>query len=201
MISSRAARHLAALVLALVLAGCAQQRIKPDAEALATQATRERALSVHGSWNLSGRLAVSNGKEGGSGSLQWSRDGDAFRFEVHAPVTGKTWTLTGDRRHAELSGLGDHPITGGDASALLTQELGWHVPLTELDYWVRGMRAPGDADLTVRGDGLPLQIKQAGWKVEYLDYDASLNPPMPRKLFAERGTQRVRLVIQQWTLH
>lgn len=201
MIGSRTAWNLAALVFALALAGCVQQRIKPDAGGLAAQAAREQALSVHGSWKLSGRLAVSSGQDGGSGSLQWSRDGDSFRFDVHAPVTGKTWTLTGDRQHAELSGLGDQPIAGDDASVLLTQELGWYVPLSELDYWVRGMRAPGDADLTLRSDGLPLQIKQAGWKVEYLDYDASLNPPMPRKLFAERGPQRVHLVIQQWTLH
>ena len=118
-----------ALTLSMAwLAGCAtapRPRIAPTSDLLAHQAEREKALAAQPSWQLTGRLGVSNGKDGGSGSLDWRQRDDAFDISVHAPVTGKTWTLTGDAHHASLSGLRDAPVEGDDAATLLERELGW----------------------------------------------------------------------------
>lgn len=187
----------------LLLAACAQQRVKPIAAntaLLAHQATREHALALHAGWTLRGRIGVSDGRDGGSGSLEWTQDGDSFRFTVHAPVTGKTWTLSGDADHAVLRGLREEAVEGADAATLLERELGWRVPVAELVDWVRGMRAPGNADIQFRANGLPAAIEQAGWKVEFPEYDESREPPLPRKVFASRGNYKVRLAIREWTL-
>ncbi len=125
---------------------------------------------------------------------------DHFRFSVHAPVTGKTWLLSGDAQHAMLEGLRDQPVEDASAAQLLERELGWHVPIAQLVEWVRGMRAPGAARITFRGDGLPASIEQAGWTVDYLDYDESQSPPLPRKVFARKGNYKVRLAIHAWTM-
>jgi outer membrane lipoprotein LolB len=189
---------LAGLLLALVLSGCAAPRIKPDADLLARQSAREQALAAQPAWQLTGRLGVSDGHDGGSGSLQWRQDGDVFRFSVHAPVTGKTWVLSGDSHHAVLEGLREQPVESADAAQLLERELGWHVPVTELTYWARAARAPGDAHIEFRSDGLPAVIEQDGWKIEYPDYDNTHAPPLPRKIFASRADYRVRLSVNQW---
>jgi outer membrane lipoprotein LolB len=62
------------------------------------------------------------------------------------------------------------------------------------------MRAPGAARITFRDDGLPASIEQSGWKVEYLDYDESRDPPLPGKVFASQGSYKVRLAIREWAL-
>ena len=188
----------AALAACLVLAGCAAPRVKPDADLFARQSAREQMLAAQPDWQLAGRLGVSNGKDSGSGSLQWRQNGDAFHFSVHAPVTGKTWVLSGDPHHVVLEGLRDRPVEGDDAAALLERELGWHVPVVELTAWVRGARAKGDAHVEFRDDGLPATIEQDGWKIEYPDYDSTHQPPLPRKVFASRGEYRVRLAVSQW---
>jgi len=200
----RAARAFAAGLAALLLAACAagpRTKTQPaDAGLLARQAERERVLAAHEVWTLQARLGVSDARESGSGSLEWTRRGERFRFAVHAPVTGKTWVLSGDPGHARLEGLREQPVEGDDAAGLLERELGWRVPVAELAYWARGLRAPGAAaDVRFRADGLPAEIDQAGWKVEYLDYDASRSPPLPSKVFASRGDTRVRLAIRSWT--
>ncbi len=190
-------------VLLLLLAGCAVQREKPvpaDAHLLAGQAAREAALSAHPAWSLRGRLGVSDGKDSGSGSLDWTQDGADFRFSLHAPVTGKTWLLSGSPGHVVLEGVRDHPVAGVDAAALLERELGWRVPVAELVDWVRGLRAPGSARIAFRTDGLPAQIEQSGWSVRYLDYDQTRDPPLPRRIFASRGSWKVRLAVREWTL-
>ena len=191
-------RRLAGCAFVLALAGCAAPRVKPDADLLAGQSAREKALAAQSGWQLQGRLGVSDGRDSGSGSLQWRQDGDAFRFSVHAPVTGKTWVLSGDAQHAVLEGLREQPVAADDASRLLERELGWHVPVVELTHWVRAARASGEARIEFRADGLPAAIEQDGWKIEYPDYDSAHQPPLPRKIFASRGSYRVRLAVSEW---
>ena len=182
----------------LGLVACAPQRLRPDASGLAAQDQREARLAPVTDWQLVGRLGVSDGRDSGSGSLTWTQRGDRYQFELHAPVTGKTWLLSGDAKHAQLQGLREETLEGNNAASLLQRELGWRVPVAELAWWARGMRAPGNAELSLRGDGLPARIVQAGWQVDFLDYDESTNPPLPRKLFAENGNYKVRLAIQRW---
>jgi outer membrane lipoprotein LolB len=185
----------------MLLAGCATapRRIAPTNDLLARQTEREKTLAAQPAWQLTGRLGVSNGKDGGSGSLEWHQDGTAFRFAVHAPVTGKTWTLSGDAHHATLVGLRDAPIEGDDAAALLERELGWHVPVADLMFWARAARAPtGDATIDFRDDGLPATIRQDGWTIEYPDYDTARRPALPRKIFASSGPYRVRVSVGEW---
>jgi outer membrane lipoprotein LolB len=188
----------ALIACALVLAACAAPRVKTDDALLARQGERERALASQPNWQLQGRLGVSNAKDAGSGSLQWKQDGDAFRFSVHAPVTGKTWVLAGDAHHVVLEGLHEQPVEGDDAAALLDRELGWKVPVAQLTEWVRAARAKGEAQIEFRSDGLPAVIQQDGWKIEYPDYDSTHQPPLPRKVFASRGDSRVRLSVSEW---
>lgn len=184
-------------LLVLLVSGCVSTGIRPDPGRLAAQADREAALSHSRDWSLTARLGVSNGRDSGSGTLNWTQQGAAYRFRVHAPVTGKTWELQGDDHHAELTGLRAEAVHGAGAEALLRQELGWRVPVAELVAWVRALRSSPAASISFREDGLPQEIREAGWVVRYLDYDQA-DPPMPRKLFAEQGDYRVRLAIQRW---
>ena len=191
---------LAVALTAMLLASCAAPRLKPDSSLLAAQAQRERELSAHSRWSLAARLAISGPQDGGSGSLAWAQDGSEYRFAVSAPVTGKTWTLSGDGERAELSGLHAEPVAGDDAATLLQRELGWNVPVLELASWVRGLRAAGPARIVFRKDGLPAEFAQAGWKIEYRDYDTSVEPALPRRIFASNGVYKVRLAVQRWDM-
>jgi len=198
---SRAGTRAAAVAAALLLGACAGQPRKPpppDASALAQQAARESMLAARDAWSLRGRLGVSDGHDSGSGSLEWNQHGSTFRFSVHAPVTGKTWVLSGDDGHARLDGLREQAVESADAGSLLERELGWKVPVAELRYWVRGARSPGMASIEFREDGLPAVIVQGGWTVRYLDYDQAQDPPLPSKVFATRGDYKVRLAIREW---
>ena len=197
-VASCTSRWLAIGVLVLVLGACAAPRLRPDATLLAVQEQRERMLAAQPAWSLSGRLAISGPQDGGSGSLEWSQDGDGFRFSVNAPVTGKTWTLTGNDGHVELAGLRAGTIVGKDAATLLERELGWKIPVSQLAAWVRAMRAPGKSDLVFRADGLPAELAQDGWRIEYRDYMLDRQPVLPRRIFASKGEYTVRLVVQDW---
>lgn len=191
-----------ALLLTLLLAACvAPVRTTGDAGQLHAQRDRERALAGVDRWTLQGRLGVSNGNDGGSGSFQWSQDGDRYEFVLRVPVTGKSFRLSGDAGGALVEGLDGGPRRGRDAESLMRQTLGWDVPLRELRAWVLGLRADaGPAELAFGADGLPSLLQQDGWSVDYRAWDTTHQPPLPTKLYAAKPPYKVKLVIESWQL-
>ncbi|NID15700.1 lipoprotein insertase outer membrane protein LolB [Luteibacter yeojuensis] len=200
---SRFARIVPALAVCL-LAACATTRPpvrQPgDAVTLGLQEQRERALGDTDHWTLEGRLSVSDGKDSGSGGLTWRQDGEHYEFTVRAPVTGRSFRLTGGPDGAELEGLDGGPRHGPDAESLMASTVGWQIPMSELKRWVLGLRADGGpADIAFGTDKLPSRIVQDGWTVDYRQWDAARQPPMPSRVFAEKAPYKVRLSIEDWS--
>ncbi|MGH8114226.1 MAG: lipoprotein insertase outer membrane protein LolB [Rhodanobacteraceae bacterium] len=196
-------RFAAAAGLAgMVMAACAPVAVRHagTAEQLAAQAAREKLLGAQRVWSLQARFAASDGHHGGSGSLDWRQSGEQFQFSLRAPITGKTVQLDGGPDGAVLTGLGKAPLAGRDADTVLNEEFGWDIPVADLAWWVRGLRAPGDpAVLTFGANGLPATLDQDGWHIDYRDWYAERSPPLPRKVYASRDPYTVRMLIEQWS--
>ncbi|HEX7915192.1 outer membrane lipoprotein LolB [Rudaea sp.] len=197
----RTLRLLLSVALVSMLAACAPMRVKQNAatpEALAAQDAREAALAGKSRWTLEARIAVS-GANGGSGDLTWRQDGDAYSFSVRG-ANGRTLRLSGDADHAVLEGVDAQAEVGRDPQTLLRERLGAEVPFAALRRWALGLRVAGDpAQMQFGEKELPAQLVQGGWTVEYLDWFDDLSPPLPKKVFATRGKDKVRLVIQSWS--
>jgi len=187
----------------LLLAACAPVLVRKPADeaALAAQAARERQLAGVDQWTLEGHLAVSDGHDGGSGSLRWTQDGDRYDFELRAPITGKSFRLSGGPGGALLEGIEGGPLRGPDAEALMRKALGWEVPLDDLRAWVLGLRAAGSpAELHFGEQQLPSLLAQDGWAVDYRAWDVAHQPPLPQKVFASRPPYKVKLSIDSFQL-
>jgi outer membrane lipoprotein LolB len=185
----------------LILAACAPVPVRKPGTAtqLAAQAAREQMLGAQRDWSLDGRFSASYGQHGGSGGIAWQQNGQQYEFTLRAPVTGKTVQLSGGPNGAVLTGAGRQPLTGRDAGEVLNAEFGWDVPVADLAWWVRGLRAPGrPAILTFGANGLPATLDQDGWHVDYRDWYAERSPPLPRKVYASRDPYTVRVMIEQW---
>jgi outer membrane lipoprotein LolB len=195
-----AARAAIAVLLAMLVA-CAPMRTR-DGVAGDT-GSRRAALEAFAAWRFDGRVAVSDGREGGSARIQWRQDGEYYTVDVRAPVSGTPWRLSGDGAQCELSGTRANPVRGVDPAELLARETGWHLPLPQVRDWVRGLAHDRDhASVVLDPDGQPLRIDEAGWTVEYLDWHAASPdlPAMPRRLRARNPPHEVRLAIASWDL-
>lgn len=198
---TRSLRFLA-VALPLLLAACVPQavRIKGDAGLLNDQLAREQALAHADHWTLQGRLGVSDGKTGGSGSFSWTQNGEHYEFVLRGPaISGMNFRLSGGPEGALLEGVDGGPLRGPDAEVLMHKALGWEVPLRDLRAWVLGLRADsGPAELSFGADRLPALLEQDGWVVDYHEWDAVHQPPLPKKVYAERPPYKVRLSIESW---
>lgn len=194
----------------LVLGACAT---RPPAaplpaisgDARSHQQSRETALAAMPDWALQGRVALSNGKQGGSGRIDWQQDGAGYEVALSAPVTRQSWRLRGaPGAEVVLEGLDGGPRSGADAQALLLDATGWDIPVSALASWVRGVPAPeaaqGAAALAFGDDGRLATLSQGGWTITYGDWrPAGANVvELPHRLNAARGAAHVRLVVDQW---
>lgn len=200
------------------LAGCQATAPRPSdavdqAAAEAAQEARALALGLASGecaapgWVMTGRVALSNGRQGGSGQLEWTQGAGALHMLLSAPVTRQNWVLDVDALGpATLEGLPGGQRRGDDASQLVREATGWVIPVAALGCWLRGVAAAeatlGMARIDFGADLLPLRIEQGGWTVDYSGWKADpfTRLPMPSRINAQRGEDRVRLVVDRWGL-
>jgi len=188
----------AALAALLLLAGCAPTQPRPEAAANETaQLGREARLAQQPDWGFRGRVALSQGDNGGNAGIRWRQRGDDFDIELSAPVTRQSWRLRSHGTQVSLEGLEGGTRTGTDAEALLLEATGWRIPVAAMSAWARGMRAPGEAELGSDPQGLPANLLQQGWTIEYRGWFPQ-DPPLPQKVFARQDSASVRLVVEAW---
>lgn len=155
-------------------------------------------------WAMTGRVALSNGKDGGSGRIEWVQSGGELSIGLTAPVTQQGWVLQVDAGGASLQGVPNGPLRGTDAAVLLRDSTGWDIPVSGLGCWVRGAWASegtfGEARVAYATDGRVQLIEQAGWAIDYADWrpDPASGVELPGRVTALRGQDRVRLVVDRW---
>lgn len=199
---------LFAAACAAVLGACATGAPRVALPAIAGdpqqhQRQRETALAAQPGFSLQGRVALSNGRDGGSGRIEWRQDGSRFDVSLSAPVTRQSWRLSGQSGDARLEGLEGGTRQGTDAAVLLQDATRWEIPVEALAGWVRGMPADsarfGEAELVFGADGRLSRLVQAGWTIDYGSWIASeQGAELPGRLDAVRGDAKVRLIVDRW---
>lgn len=170
---------------------------------------REQQLRALGQLQFSGRVAISTGNDGGNGRIEWTQAGEAYDVRLSAPVTRQSWRLSGDADGAILDGIEGGPYAGWDVHQLLLETTGMEIPVAALAAWAAGARADGAlfgvAQLYFTADGQLSRIEQDGWVIDYPSWQpvsggAVAGLLMPLRINAQRGTSRVRLIVDAWDL-
>jgi outer membrane lipoprotein LolB len=214
------ASRVAWIACCLALAGCVSVPKGKDvaigglsaagqAAALDRQQARERRLQALPALSFDGRVALSNGRNGGSGRIEWRQRGDAYEVTLGAPVSRQSWRLSGDAGSARIEGIEGGPRSGTDVVRLLREATGLEIPVGALAAWASGARADaaafGPARLQFAADGRLARLEQGGWTVDYLGWqeaDVGDGQPalaVPDRIDARRDQAKVRLAIDAWS--
>jgi len=193
---------LAITVLAgLLSAGCSPMRTRTAEDPLLVRAYQERLRQLEGvsDWTLSGRLALSDGKEGGSGSLSWEHSVDKTRMSFRGTLGKGAWRLQAGPQGASLEFADGSTSRAASISDLVREELGWDVPVEALSWWIKGLAKPGKWESrSLDGEGRLTELEQMGWEVKFARYSESGEFGLPKKLTARHGEYLVKLVVRDW---
>ena len=139
--------------------------------------------------------------EGGSGRLQWDVQPGHSELDVHGALGRGAWHLQVGPAGALLQLADGTEQSAPRVGELIQEHIGWPIPLDALQWWVRGLPAPGVVENQTLGqEGLLLSLRQFGWSVKFTRYDSFGGMEMPVRLDANRDNYRVKLVISQWRL-
>ena len=188
---------------------CAAPLPRPPADQLQQLwQTRESALLPIQHWELRGRLAVRADERGGQASLTWKRDAAQHSIRLNGPLVRGVVRVTQDETGAQLQDAEQRVFHAASAEELLYRYTGWRLPLTNLNYWVRGVPVPGLPAIRELDDAGRLKtLRQQGWDVQYQEYVRFEGHELPNRLTLtyapdpasmELPAMEVRLVIDRW---
>ena len=181
-----------AAVLAVALAGCAAPPRAPEGVARPDAAVLDR-------WSASGRMAIAAGNDGGSGSFDWEQDGTTSRLGLRGPLGAGAVRVVVTPGALSLADGSGRVLDAELARAELQARLGAELPWDHLRYWLLGVPAPGVEAAMIDQDAAPWRvIEQAGWRLAYDSFDVVGGLSLPKRLTAERGTVRVRVIVDAW---
>lgn len=167
------------------------------------EAYEQRAdhLASADKWGLAGKISLDDGEEGGSGRLNWNKRSDSMELDFHAALGRGAWSLKVDPDYAVLTESNGETFSARSVDTLIQQRMGWPVPVEAMQFWVRGLTAPGMVEKQIiDSEGLLVYLEQFGWAVDFSRYDDFSGVVMPKRLNATMGDYRVKLAVSRWQI-
>lgn len=149
-------------------------------------------------FSLNGRISISYRGERNSAGLHWNRQTQSDEILLLTPLGQTVARIASDAQHATLD-QGEQHHEAQDIETLMTQVLGWHLPLSGLHYWVLG-KAAGNSPAQIERDeqGRVSVLHQSGWAVRYLAYAEAAPESLPARMELIRDDLQVKLFIDEW---
>lgn len=195
----------------LSLAGCTTQPKSTIPSAMASVGNaeaawseRQRIFAQMQQWQLKGRVGLQLREQSWSFGLDWAQRGNSqYEMQIKNPLTGglmATVVETGSQVTLKASDGKTYQDT--DAERLLAKQLKMNLPLKNLQYWARGIPSPSVAvdDVKLDAQGRPTRLQQAGWVIDYPNYDGNDAQALPSKIQLEKASAQVKakLVAKEW---
>jgi outer membrane lipoprotein LolB len=196
---------VAALAAAILLGAC--QSLPPDVATPSPQEVqpqwqaRLERLSVIQHFELKGRIASSS-LGGGSADLTWIQNLDHLDVSLSGTLGIGALRIEGTPDKLIIISR-DGQYQADEAEQALTEKLGAPLPLSDLRFWVLGLPRPGsDSRIKLDDQGRLSHLEQEGWQLDYIEYRefSAGSPALPRKLWLSSGSNRWKLVVDQWNL-
>ena len=163
--------------------------------------TQQSSLGQLNVWNISGRLAIQTENEGWHVSFRWQQEPESYRIALNDFLGQESAELQGDSQGVSLLLADGRRVSAVDPEELLSQQLGWRMPIQGLYYWVRGLPQPDAAETHGLDEEGRLQwLEQSGWHISYRRYGDFSGKVLPETIFLDNSALKLRLAIDEWTL-
>ena len=160
---------------------------------------QRRLLYAFDVWQIQGRIAVRAGDESWQASLDWRHQPNAENLRLSGPFGQGSVEVDVSAAFIRITQADGKTEVSTRPEELLSQRIGFPVPLPALRYWVVGLPLPGhDAVFEYDELGRVSVIRQMGWAVEYARYMTVGKRILPSKLSVRKGGIMLKLVVDRW---
>lgn len=197
-------RLLAATVAVWILTdltGCTSMSPPAPATSNVTWQARQPQLAKLQNWHISGKLAVITAQDSGSATVDWSEKAGNYTISLYGPLGANAITLKGTPGHVTMKTSDGKTASASTPEQLLAQQWGWHLPLSSIKYWVRGLPVPNvPAQNSFDGAHRLATLSQQGFTIQYQGYTTANGIDLPQHLVITSPSIKSKIVIYRWSL-
>ena len=161
---------------------CACTNLPPRAVEYGIWDNQRVLLKALSAWQLSGRVNVRYEGESHTPRIRWQQLNSEYTIRLWGTFNAGNTRIVGRPGYVTMEHDGD-VLTANSPEDLILQQLGYELPVSYLEFWIRGLPAPDSkAELTFNELNQLSEISQNGWTVIY---------PAPRQYGALTLPRRV----------
>ncbi len=153
------------------------------------------------SYKLVGRISVSDVQQNFSAAIIWRHHTSADQIRLFAPFGQLIAQIDRDATGVRLVTAEPARYQADNVEQLTQQVLGWVLPVSGLQFWIRGLHFPETiAELDVDRNERIVAIRQDGWKIYYSAFFLTPTgvPEFPKLLRLDRDNLKIKLIIDRW---
>lgn len=192
------------LSLMLFLSGCSTTKtteVSTTTSPKATWASRETALNNIHHFHISGKIAVQSSTDSGSASVDWSQGQNQYNIALQGPLGAGAMKLQGRPGLVTLQTSDGKTWRAASAEQLLAKQWGFHLPVSSMNYWIRGLPVPNvPANTRFDNNAHLTTLIQQGYRIDYLSYANTRGIDLPEKMSITSPSLRVKMIVYRWTL-
>lgn len=166
--------------------------------------SRQNQYSASAQWRYSAKVGLSAPQVRESANLIWEYSDQANNVRLFGPLGVGAVRLQFDPYGVEMSDNKGVLHRGDSAEQLLTDIVGWPIPIDALSRWLFVL--PTDNAVfryQIDENNNVVLLEQLGWKIEYSDYKTYGERFLPRKITAtktlpENQSVVVKLITKAW---
>lgn len=191
-------------LLGSILASCTTTltpHTKIDPPPLLSWQARSEQLNRLQNWHLNGKVAVQTAKDAGSATIDWSENHNRYLITLSGPLGSHAIELKGRPGQVTLTNEKGQHFSASNAESLLAKQWGYHFPISNLIYWIRGLPVPNlPSQNHFDQRNRLVSLKQAGWEVRYLSYQTVKRIELPERIQISAPQLKSKIIIYQWHL-
>lgn len=165
------------LTLSTLITGCETFKAPTKPQAQAWQ-ERQQEMAAVTTWDMRGRIHQ-GGTFSFAASLSWLQQADTYKINVIGPFGNPNVSIKGNQETVHMR-WSEGELTTNNPERDWQRNMGWHLPIRDLQYWVRGIPSPNAKHEYELDDYGQLAIlKQSGWTITYKEYKDQKQGTMP----------------------
>jgi len=191
-------RMLPLVLLGTFLSTCA---IAPPAFENSDWSRQRNQLQELDSWELRGRVNVRYDNESHTPRIIWLQQIVDYMILLWVSFDAGATEIVGRPGFVTMENDGQ-TLSANSPEDLILEQLGYELPVSQLNYWIKGLPAPdSEAQLVFNELNQLTTIQQADWTINLSDMRqyGALNLPRRVELTRPRNDIRLRFIGLNWT--
>lgn len=190
-----------ACILTALLSSCTTVAPEAVPDSSISWQSRKQTLSKINKWRLKGKLAVIAKQDSGSANFNWVQRAQNFDISLYGPIGSSAVQLNGRPGKVVMTTGSGNQFTASTPEELLNKQLGWRLPVSYLNYWVRGLPVPGGTQSTQFDKAHRLsKLNQKGFDVVFNRYTNSGGIDLPQRITITSSSIKTKIFIYNWEI-